>query len=384
MALIVTAALLAAACQGGSDPADEGLLAIVDQDGELVVLTADGDVVAGPTNLGDDTEVFQPIWSGPEHLVYVEQGPVGGTLVVATTGGDEQRRVDFATAPFYVYPRPGGAGSADIVTLRNHVEGGLAAEIIHDDGTFSALEGDFPFFFTWTGEGEVAAHSENASLDVVYPNPKPIATALGQFGAPGSSDNDLVFVRSSGPATFLTHLVGGEPADLAAVQGLTRLVVGGDRVAVHSVSSGDAPGAVEARAQPVPLLPGDTLAVVGLDDGVITRVANDGVVVFFFDHTGRRLLYLTVDEPGQFSWHVWEDGSVTDFSTFELDPSWFLNFAQFFDQYAQSMSLWSPDGAAFAFPGTVAGEPGVWVQQLDQTEPVRISTGSWVAWGPAG
>jgi len=91
-----------------------------------------------------------------------------------------------------------------------------------------------------------------------------------------------------------------------------------------------------------------------------------------------------VGEASDLAWRVWEDGAVSEYASFTPDPQWFARFVPFFDQYAQSMTLWSPEGDAFAFPGAIGGETGVWVQYLDQEVPVRVSSGSWVAWGPAG
>jgi Tol biopolymer transport system component len=52
----------------------------------------------------------------------------------------------------------------------------------------------------------------------------------------------------------------------------------------------------------------------------------------------------------------------------------------FFDQYAQSMTLWSPDGEAFAYPAMTGGIPGIWIQDIDGTDPIRLTDGSWVSW----
>jgi hypothetical protein len=384
VAMIVILALVAAACSGGTESGGDSRLAIVDQDGNLVIHAAGGELVTTLTDPGGEATIFQPVWSGPESVVFVEQVGGAGPLVVAGIDGNEQRRVDFATAPFYVYPRPGGDGSADIVALRNHLEGGLAAEVIHDDGSVTVLEGGFPFFFTWTDAGSVVAHLESSSVDVVYPNPAPIAARPGAFGAPGSRGDDVVLVRSSGPVSNLTLVAGEESTDLATVRGPVHLVVGADRVAVRSIAQEGAPGGIEARAQTIPTLVPDALAVVGLDDGTVEIVATEGVVAFFWDPDGGRLLHLVTGDEAELSWKVWEDGVVTDYASFVPEPAWFSTFLPFFDQYAQSMSLWSPDGGAFAFPGSVGGESGVWVQHLDQASPERISSGSWVSWGPAG
>lgn len=380
-ALLAVIAVVVMACQGSTDAASGGLLAVVDGGGDLVVLTPEGDLVRTVTELDAQAAVFQPVWSGPDHLVYVEQGAPSGELVVAGVEGEEQRRVELATAPFYVFPRPGDRDTADIVTLRNHPQGGLAAEVVHEDGSVSGLEGDFPFFFTWLAAGSVVAHFEQVLLAEVYPGHGAVAEGIGAFGAPGSRDDELVFIRTSGARSMLSVLADGEARDLATVRGPAHLVAGGDRVAVRSIASEES-GVVEALAQTLPSLPSDTLAVVGLDDGEVDIVTTADVVAFFWDPSGRRLLYLEVDDESQLSWHVWEEGTTTDHATFVPDPLWWANFVPFFDQYSQSMTLWSPDGGAFAFPGSVGAEAGVWVQHLGEADPTRVSSGSWVAWGP--
>ena len=133
--LILVVALVATACSPSGEAEQDGLLAIVDDLGDVVIVTADGDIVAETTDFAQGTTAFQPVWSGPGHVVYVEQMAASGSLVVAEVGAGEQRRIEFPTPPFYVYPRPGGGASADIVTLRNSITGGLAAEIVADDAS---------------------------------------------------------------------------------------------------------------------------------------------------------------------------------------------------------------------------------------------------------
>jgi len=384
-ALLVALLMVAAACQGQTER-DGSLLAVVDDAGDLVLFAGDGELVRQVTELNGQAAVFQPIWSGPESVVYVEQHTFSGDLVVTDTESNELRRVEFITAPFYVYPDPDGGDGADIVTLRNHVEGGLAAEVIHEDRTVTALEGSFPYYFTWTADQRVVAHSGAVSLGEAYPDRLLLADSVGTFAAPGSRGNEIIFVRSTGSTSLLTVLSDGELRDLASVRGPANLVVGADRVAVRSLRTDPGGGSVEARAQTIQAIPPDALAVVGLDDAEVEIVATGGVLGFFWDPFGARLLYLVVEDAdqGQLRWRVWDDGASNDYGSFGPDPSWFTSFAPFFDQYAQSMTLWAPDGTAFAYPGTVDGESGIWVQRLGEAEPQRISSGSWVAWGPGG
>ena len=382
---VLTAGLVAAACSGGDD-AHDGLLAVVDDAGEVVVLTGGGDHVATMTDLGDTATAFQPVWLGPDHVVMIERGPVSGALVVTSTSGDEQRRAEFATAPFYVYPRPGGSPSAEIVSLRSHLDGALAAEIVAEDGTTNPLDGEFTFFFTWTPDGSVVAHSGSAELVGVHPRRQPLPVAPGDFGAPAAWGDSLVVVRSTGSTSYLSVLSDEDTTDLATISGPTHLVVGGDRVAIRSLAGSTPAGGIEIAAQRIPAIPAEVLAVAGLEDGTVETVAPRGIVAFFWDPTARRLLYLDVvdAQASELAWHVWEDGATIDFPAFVPDGSWFLNFIPFFDQYAQSMTLWAPDGSAFAYPGRIGEESGIWVQHLDRDSPELISSGSWAAWGPEG
>lgn len=386
LAAIVAAGLLLVACTSGTEQPHEGLLAVVDDSGQVVVITILGEPVAAVTELDESKIGYQPVWSGPSHLVFVEQAAFGGTLVVAALEGEQLRRVEFVTAPFYVYPRPGTSGDGDIVTLRTRAEGGLAAEIVHPDESVSALEGGFPFFLTWTNDGRLMAHAGNAAIQEVYPDRRTAPVAPGLFGAPAAWEDSVVFIRSAGSASFLSVLTGEQSRDLATVGGPTHLVVGGDRVALRSVAGEMPAGGIEILAQQLPLVPSEALAVVSLEDGSLEIVASGGIAAFFWDPEGRRLLYLDIfdEAASQLAWHVWENGSVIDFPPFIPDPSWWVSFAPFFDQFAQSMSLWSPDGSAFAYPGRIGDETGVWVQHLDRQVPVRVSSGSWVAWGPSG
>ena len=79
---------------------------------------------------------------------------------------------------------------------------------------------------------------------------------------------------------------------------------------------------------------------------------------------------------------MWSATETRSFAEFVVEPTWLRDFLPFFDQYAQSVRLWSPDGSGFAFPGTIDGEVGIWIQHLDEDAPEKIGGGSWVAWSP--
>ncbi|MGZ8612903.1 MAG: hypothetical protein ACXWX0_11620, partial [Actinomycetota bacterium] len=61
------------------------------------------------------------------------------------------------------------------------------------------------------------------------------------------------------------------------------------------------------------------------------------------------------------------------------------DYLRFFEQYAQSMSLWAPDGSAFTYAGTnESGETGIWIQPAQpDVEPVLMTGGVFASWSPA-
>ncbi|MCH7786344.1 MAG: PD40 domain-containing protein [Chloroflexi bacterium] len=81
----------------------------------------------------------------------------------------------------------------------------------------------------------------------------------------------------------------------------------------------------------------------------------DNVVAYFWSPDGSKLAYVTLsDTRGVLRWMVLDtaDGSrwkVVDF----VPTSEQLTMFQFFDQYAYSHSLWSPDSRALVFAGTL-------------------------------
>jgi TolB protein len=90
------------------------------------------------------------------------------------------------------------------------------------------------------------------------------------------------------------------------------------------------------------------------------------------------------DDPTAHRWHLWDGDATTPIGpTFLPSPTYLREYMPFFGQYAQTMTLWSPDGGSFAFPGLIGDRAGVWVQDLDADEPTFVvADGSVVAWSP--
>ena len=81
---------------------------------------------------------------------------------------------------------------------------------------------------------------------------------------------------------------------------------------------------------------------------------------------------------------MWERGEATPLGpAFEPSPTFLRDYVPFYGQYAQTMTLWAPDGRSFGFAGSIGERAGIWVQELGATQPTLVlDGGSVVAWSP--
>ena len=95
--------------------------------------------------------------------------------------------------------------------------------------------------------------------------------------------------------------------------------------------------------------------------GEVLLETTDAVVAAFWSPDGSRIAYVSLaDTPGVLRWMMFDvrDGSrwpLVDFVP-TLDQ---LTMFQFFDQYAYSHSLWSPDGRSLVFAGNLEDQASV-------------------------
>jgi TolB protein len=200
----------------------------------------------------------------------------------------------------------------------------------------------------------------------------------GTFTVPvwTSDGRRFVYVAASGPRQHLVEvdLATGHREVLAGFEGTISFVVSPDgrRVAFQ---------VLQGQRLVTPL------SVIDRTSGSIERIADEYSPAFFWSPAGDKLLSLLPDvAPDRiwFRWGVWEDGS--SFTTARFVPSleFSRDYLQFFEQYAQSMRLWSPDGSAFVYAGeNESGGSGVWIQPATpDAAPVRVADGVFATWSP--
>lgn len=355
--------------------------------GEVRVVDDRGTTIASAVpDTGDAYR--QPVWASDGSILAsfasVESGP--GLVALDPVDGGVVWTSPMETPPFFYLPAP--APSTDATTsLRNDPSGnGLVSELVDRSGNARVIATVSPFYASWSPDGDqLAIHGEGRYVDIRDASgTRTIAEPSGAFQAPAWDDEGLVTLRTTDAAGQVLSVWNGEGfRDVAAVEGPARFSVASGRVAIQSIAQDDA-GGLQAGVpiQELDAVPGGRLVVIDLDTGAVDTVSSVLTPMFQWDPSGQRLLFATFDSESEleFTWRVWEDGTVTDGASFAAQPVWFRDVAPFFDQYVQSVSLWAPDGSAYAYPEVVDARPVVSIQPLDGSPPSVVENATWVSW----
>jgi TolB protein len=365
-------------------PGVPGRIAALDETGTLTAFDADGsDAVVLAESQPDAFVVRQPAWSPDGARIAWVRLAANGTsadLVTTAADGSGPTETPMTAAAFYLSWDPtsarvaylGGSATADIELGVVDVAAGSAAVTL-DDGS--------PFYLSWDPSGrQLLVHVGRERLDRLALDGT-LATVddrPGVFNVPVWTADGRTFVYASvagNTQRLVAHDLDEDRAEtLLRFDGAVNFVVSPDgrRVAFQVVRD---------RTLVVPL------SVIDRRTGAIEEVSEAVSPAFFWSPVGAKLLYLTpelTEERIWFRWGVWDDGS--SFTTGRFVPSLqFSNeYLQFFEQYAQSMRLWAPDGSAFVYAGeSETGETGVWIQPAaSDAEPVLAADGVFATWSP--
>ena len=370
-------------------PPDVGRLVMIDGEGRVVASDPDG---SDPVVLADAAEApFQPIWSPDASRVGYATRSDRPELVVTGADGDSVRRAALQSPAFYLAWSPDGE---QVSALRNGSEA-VALDVVDlgaSDLEAIELDQGAPYWFSWDPDGDrLAAHVGTDRLDVVGADGEisPLGVGPGAFRVPQWTAAGLVAVGAeSGQQALIRIATDGEVEVLAAVGGVVGFSVNpaGTKVAIQSFEpdDGGTGEAIEASLPAQEPLPSNNLLVLDLETGDVTVVSLQEALAFFWSPVDDRLLVLD-DSGGENTvrWRVWDGERLDDGPTFQLGASFARDLLPFFDQYQRSMSLWAPDGSAYAFPGRIDGEEGIWIADVTSERATRVADGSWVAWSPA-
>jgi TolB protein len=364
-----------------------GRLAVIDAARTLSTMAPDGsDVVVLAESERGRTLVRQPAWAPDgSRLAWVDLEADGDEVVgaVATASPDGSRASEHPTAvaPFYLSWDP---TSSRVAYLGSSAPGEIGFGVVEVAGARrgTPLENGQPFYLSWAPDGErLLVHVGEDRLETLGLDGSltTVAERPGLFRAPVWTADGRTFVyatrRDDGTQRLVVHGVDHRRGEsLLAFDGLLTFVVSpdGDRIAYQIIEQdGSAP-----------------LRVTDMTGRQTVEITDEPTAAFSWSPDGERLLWLDPEpEPGTFwyRWGIWDGAS--SFRTPRFVPSLLYvdEYVPFFEQYAQSSTLWSPDGSAFAYPGRAEdGAEGIWVQEVrPDRSPVLVADGEYVAWSPA-
>jgi hypothetical protein len=295
--------------------------------------------------------------------------------------GESRDRVPMSAPPFYLYWSPDGRG---LGVLHNGEQGGLELELVDVESVTSAVVADgAPFYFSWSPESsQVAVHVELESFAILDldGNSTDLGATADGYQAPHWTPAGIIHLGGDG---LEVRQVDGSARLLARTPGPVAFVANrqGTRLAVQYFVAGEAPG-IEAALRETPDLPANRVMVIDVATGELSEVVTAPSIGLFWSPDGETLLVLRPSDsrPGELATSIWRDGETTEMSDIAPHPAFVQEVLQFFDQYGQSLQLWSPDSSAFALVGAIDGDPGVWVHTIGGGDPINVYQGSWVSW----
>lgn len=383
---LLVAALVAAGCSNGAEPTAEPVdrLVVVGDGGNVVTVAPDG---SDPVVISDEqgSAAFQPLWS-PD-ATRIAWGSIGDRmgLAVAEVASAEITFTEMASNPFYLSWSPAGDR---IGLLRNNGDR-LAFEtatIGDENVVVTTVDSGQPYYFDWRPDGErLVTHVGADRFDVIGDDGAIAEIGLepGPFLAPQWIDRGIVSaLASSGRGEIVIATETGDTESIAGFTGWGSFAAdpSGDHLAFYSFPL-DSGGVSVALVEDA--LPEGVLTVIDLDDRTVQEVSDGPVLAFQWSPDGEHLLVLgTAGDEGDQRWSVWTDGNLTEGPEFSPVRTWVRDYLPFHDQYDRSMTLWSPDGESFAFPGVIEGQSGIWIHNVADDATEFVIEGSWVVWSP--
>ncbi len=386
------------------------LVVVHDRDGgpdALNAYRADGTLVTRYAGGGDEV-IWQPIWSPDGRRIAWTRSTDGTTweLVSAAVDGGERTVQPLPGRPDYITYDP---TASQVLALTPSPDGfglvivdvGAGADVDEGDPPFEAVDLGRPYFSDFSPGGDRVIAHVGAELRVVdlAGERRPLAfTSSGHQTPAWHPTDDVVFFAAddeTGNRLVSHDLTDATTSELAAFDAfvLFDLDPTGTRVAVSAVGGGTPDGdggdgglvaiaAPPRSAQPDRL--GGGLWVVEVADGAAIRLAAAPTVAPMWDPTGTRVLVRTT-LGGVGRWVVYGlGGEQAGTEDFDVGGTLLPGYLPFWDQYARSQTLWSPDGGQFVHAGRAeSGESGVWVHGAEASGPSAfLAAGDLAFWSP--
>ena len=280
-------------------------------------------------------------------------------------------------------PSPNGTPSPIVVSM----PGMFRAPAVAADGRYVAYVRARP-----DAAGEVVVEARDASSRHAVAVFGPAAVGFDPTG------DNLAFIGRAAPGTRNASLPVGPLRLLDALSGSVRTLLDGAVVAFFWAPDGRTIAALRVIA------PGeDRIAAghvgTGVSTGSVTGSTGSSGFIEAVAHGATALMVArgaqapapasavdAIEAPSLGLRLVFIDiasGAVRSQRTVHLTDTFVSQLLPFFDQYALSHRLWSPDGTSLVLPAIAEGGAGeILVVKADGSDPVRVANGSVAFWRP--
>ena len=381
----------------GSPAGLPGRIAVITLDGSLLTVRPDGTDPLGLAIGSPGTSVSSPTWSSDaSRLIWTALATNSVRVRTARADGGAARDATLSPpASVYLWNRQ----STSVAALRALSTTSVELDAV-DLATLAStpLRSGSPVYAAWSPDGSrLLVHAGASELSIVRTNGAitPLGVTSGSFGTPQWLDDKTVLVGVRVGTTQYLSLVDvdtGSRRDLVSYTGAIRfqLDTAGTRVAyqVQPESGGGTSSNVSFRPQTtiapqVPNATANQLATIDIVTRAVTTVSQTVAAAFVWSPTGSRLAFLGAEANDTYRWHYWNQQDTIDGAMYVPPRSFLQQYVRSFDQYAQSVLWWSPDGRAFVYAGRAGSRNGIWVQQVQSSvAPALISEGDTAIWSP--
>ena len=348
------------------------------------------------------------IWSRDDsRLIYTHIVGEDSQLISAKPDGSDQTvlfATDRTSAPFYLSGSPDDAYVAFLMADKsNGIDLRLADR--RQANTVRSIAQGQPNYYSWSPDGKalllhVGGTSSMAFVGTYHigdASPTSIESTPATFQTPVWSP--------SGQARWLYARQHDNNNDLIISDGQTDKTLTSFDDGITFSWAPDGQHVAYAVTTATSLLY-DALTVVDTEGNSPQVYFRGNLLAFFWSPDGSKLAYLSGEliEPGpvgrvngvasaridqaprtlEMTWHVLDLKSQhkIDLATFKPADS-FLYLVEYFDQYAQSIAVWSPDSRSLVYTGTpLVGKSGVYVLDTStpSAAPLYIGPGEFAIW----
>jgi TolB protein len=403
-------------------------VALIDPAGGLAIVDAQGGnrIVHAPTG----TTFTFPAWSPDGSRVAAVAATAEGAAIevfAAGSSGATEGTVLYqsgAQAPFYLYWTPDGRA---ITFLTNEGEGSLALRSAPADASAEStiLREGAPMYWAWEGQDRMLVHTGSdteAFLGAVATDGTTVTTLAGppgDFRAPAASGDGryeaYAVSKPDGAAAVVVAASDGSASHEFPVFGSSAFsfAPAGPQLAYIGPGEGD-------RQAPLPFGP---LRIVDASTGEARELPAKDLVAFFWSPDGSRIATIGLATPSDPSSadrpapaaggpqlaSVTRDGSdlgergprdapgvdvavtfvdvaagtATAPQVVSLSPLFVNQVLPYFDQYALSHRVWSPDGSSILLPVVAEdGTESLQVLPVDGSQVRILAPGSMGFWSP--